>query len=284
MTAELLAELRPVLHRYCARMTGSIADGEDVVQDTLERALATLGTPEAPTTPGELKRWLFRVAHNRAIDRARGAAIRSAAPLEDDHAADHVAADDALAAADAVRAAIARFLELPPVPRSCVIMKDVLGHSLDEIAGYTELSVAAVKAALHRGRARLHELGGDAMREPPAGTPSPTLARYAALFNARDWDGVRAMLAEDVALDVALRIRRTGRRDVGVYFTNYAASFADPARRLVPSWLDGREVLACYRGDQLEHVIVVAVAGVEVAAIRDFYHLPYIARDARFAT
>ena len=34
----LVAEVRPDLHRYCARMTGSIADGEDVVQDTLARA------------------------------------------------------------------------------------------------------------------------------------------------------------------------------------------------------------------------------------------------------
>ena len=36
--ATLVAEIRPELHRYCARMTGSIADGEDVVQDTLARA------------------------------------------------------------------------------------------------------------------------------------------------------------------------------------------------------------------------------------------------------
>jgi DNA-directed RNA polymerase specialized sigma24 family protein len=36
---ELVAELRPELHRYCARLTGSIIDGEDVVQDTLAKAL-----------------------------------------------------------------------------------------------------------------------------------------------------------------------------------------------------------------------------------------------------
>jgi len=283
MTAELLAELRPLLHRYCARMMGSVVDGEDVVQDTLERALATLGTPQAPTTPLELRRWLFRVAHNRAIDLSRAAAVRSGTELDDSQASDEPGADEALAEVDAVRAALGRFLELPAVPRSCVILKDVLGHSLDEIAAHTELSVTAVKAALHRGRARLRELGADATREPAAGAASPVLARYAALFNRRDWDGVRAMLAEDVALDVALRIRRTGRREVGVYFTNYAASFADPARRVVPVWLDGREVLAAYLGDRVEYIIAVTIAGEHVAAIHDFYHLPYIARDARFA-
>jgi len=284
MTAEILAELRPLLHRYCARMMGSVADGEDVVQDTLERALATLGTPQAPTTPTELRRWLFRVAHNRAIDLVRGAAIREADPIDDGHETGAPGADDLLAEADAVRAALARFLELPPVPRSCLILKDVLGHSLEEIAVDTDLSIAAVKAALHRGRAKLRELGDAASREPAAGEPSLVLARYAQLFNARDWDGVRAMLADDVALDVATRIRRTGRRDVGIYFTNYAASFADPTRRVVPVWLDGREVLAAYRGDRIEHVIAITTAGEHVAAIRDFFHLPYITRDARFAS
>src|SRR5262245_18319742 len=61
----LVAEIRPELHRYCARMTGSIADGEDVVQDTLARAYYDLADlKEMPT----LRPWLFRIAHNRAID------------------------------------------------------------------------------------------------------------------------------------------------------------------------------------------------------------------------
>ena len=34
---KLVAEIRPELHRYCARMTGSVIDGEDIVQDTLAR-------------------------------------------------------------------------------------------------------------------------------------------------------------------------------------------------------------------------------------------------------
>ena len=65
--AELLAlagELRPDLHRYCARLMGSVIDGEDVVQDTLIRAFVALqGLEEAPA----LRPWLFRIAHNRAL-------------------------------------------------------------------------------------------------------------------------------------------------------------------------------------------------------------------------
>src|SRR6059036_1840843 len=57
--ATLVAEIRPELHRYCARMTGSIADGEDVVQDTLARAYYEL--PELKELP-PLRPWLFRMA------------------------------------------------------------------------------------------------------------------------------------------------------------------------------------------------------------------------------
>ena len=58
----LAAEVRPELHRYCARLMGSVIDGEDIVQDTLLRALVALQDLEE-TPP--LRPWLFRVAHNR---------------------------------------------------------------------------------------------------------------------------------------------------------------------------------------------------------------------------
>jgi RNA polymerase sigma-70 factor (ECF subfamily) len=71
--------LRPELHRYCARLTGSAFDGEDVVQDTLERAFAALqDLEELPP----LRPWLFRIAHNRAIDLMRSRALRAADPLD----------------------------------------------------------------------------------------------------------------------------------------------------------------------------------------------------------
>ena len=80
--AQLLAlatELRPELHRYCARLMGSVIEGEDVVQDTFTRALVALDElPEA--TP--LRAWLFKIAHNRALDLLRSREVRSAAPME----------------------------------------------------------------------------------------------------------------------------------------------------------------------------------------------------------
>jgi RNA polymerase sigma-70 factor (ECF subfamily) len=311
----LVADLRPELHRYCARMVGSIADGEDIVQETLARAYYAL--PEfpmgrSPNAPGRspsaseamdgrerppeamdsqegpkfppLRPLLFRIAHNRALDYLRryehrmGQSLESAPDMATDDAADP---EDALAREHALRTAVSRFVELAPAQRSCVILKDVLGHSLEEIATLLELSVPAVKAALHRGRVRLRdELANVA--EVTARAASPVVARYAELFNARDWDGVRAMLADDVRLDLVQRSQRAGRRDVGVYFTNY-----DQVTdwRLRPAWLDGVEVLAVYRkpGDERPgYFIELTTIDGGIAVIRDFRYVPYIAREAVF--
>src|SRR5258708_22440135 len=62
---ELMVASRPKLHRYCARMVGSAIDGEDVLQDALIKAVESfasagpIGNPEG---------WLFRIAHNTALD------------------------------------------------------------------------------------------------------------------------------------------------------------------------------------------------------------------------
>jgi RNA polymerase sigma factor (sigma-70 family) len=275
---ELVAEIRPELHRYCARMVGSIADGEDVVQDALARAYYAL--PEMETMP-TLRAWLFRIAHHRALDHLKRYDVRMREPLDSEREDASAAPDpdDAFAQEEATRAAITRFVDLAPAPRSAVVLKDVLGHSLEEIANLLDLTLPAVKAALHRGRARLRE-SKPATREAPR-VASPLVARYAALFNARDWDGVRALLAEDVRLDLVSRLRRAGKVNVGNYFSNYDR-FHD--WHLVPAWLDGREVIAVYRdaqAEQLAYFIEIAQASDGVIAIRDFRYVPYIAREAR---
>jgi hypothetical protein len=85
---------------------------------------------------------------------------------------------------------------------------DVLGYSLEEIAAIVQSTVPAVKASLHRGPVRLRELA-----EEPEDAPVPTLApperalllAYIDRFNARDFDAIRAMLAEEVRLDLVAR-------------------------------------------------------------------------------
>ena len=121
--AELLAlaeKLRPELHRYCARLMGSVIDGEDVVQDTFARAFAALNQLEEDQP---IRAWLFRIAHNRALDLLRSRAIRAAEPIE---AADAVADPESpdpvevMMRREAVETAVSRFVELPTAQRSVV--------------------------------------------------------------------------------------------------------------------------------------------------------------------
>src|SRR5262249_29962352 len=78
---ELFERLRPKLHRYCARMTGSVIDGEDVVQEALVKALEAL--PAAGTLANP-EGWLFRIAHNAALDFLRRRARQEATFADDE--------------------------------------------------------------------------------------------------------------------------------------------------------------------------------------------------------
>jgi RNA polymerase sigma factor (sigma-70 family) len=281
--AQLLAlagELRPELHRYCARLMGSVIEGEDVVQDTFARAFDALGElqEDAP-----LRAWLFRIAHNRALDLLRSRAIRAAEPIEAAHeVADREIPDpmEVLMRREAVETAVSRFVELPTVQRSVVILKDVLDQSLEEIAAMLDLTVNAVKAHLARGRARLKAINAQAPTLPAPRPPSPTVARYVGLFNRRDWDGLRALLADDVRLIQSTYPLRAGAADVGMFFGIYASS--DPVR-LAPAWLDGREVIAVYedpRAVKPSYLMWLEWTDGRISFIRDYRYVRYVVDDA----
>ncbi len=202
---ETISPLRPRLHRYCARMVGSITDGEDVVQDALFRAYRNLETwdENRPLTP-----WLFRIAHHQCIDFLRGRGVR----LEAEAA---VAEPDLIDPGDPVGPALGPAIEhlvsnLPPKERACVLLKDVFEYSLDEIASLVDSTVGGVKAALNRGRSKLESLR-DVPLAPRASTPADRqiLQLYVDRFNNRDWDGVRDLITADARLLVADRYSGT---------------------------------------------------------------------------
>jgi RNA polymerase sigma-70 factor (ECF subfamily) len=289
--AELVAlagELRPELHRYCARLMGSVIDGEDVVQDTLARALAALqdfekqGLEEMPP----LRPWLFRIAHNRALDLLRGRAVRMTEPIEAaSDVADQGNADpvEMLMRQEAVKTAVSRFAELPTIQRSVVILKDVLDEPLKEIAALLDLTVDAVKAHLARGRARLRQINAQAVPILDARPVSAAVARYVALFNAGDWDGLRALLADDVKLNQATYPLRVGAADVGMFFTIYAKF---EGVWLAPAWLEGREVIAVFedRGNpKPSYFMWLEWRDGRISFIRDYRYVRYVVADAELA-
>jgi len=267
----LVAEVRPELHRYGARLTGSVIEGEDIVQETLAKAFYAMSL-SADLPP--LRPWLFKIAHNTAVDFLRSHGRKqteSRAELDD--IAGYDEAPDPLV----VRAALARFLALPLTQRSAVILKDVLGHSLEETAETMETTVMAVKAALVRGRASLRA-EPDAPAELDA-VARRDLSRYAELFNARDWDAVRALIGTDCRLDLVSKSQRRGKQ-VAMYFSNYETQ--DVALRVVR--LEGKPALAAYvaGAGQPTYFILVEWERGQVSSIRDFRYVPYIAQDDLF--
>src|SRR3954453_18740545 len=155
----LVEELRPELHRYCARMIGSVVDAEDVVQEALAKAYAALPS----TSVVNMRGWLFRIAHNKAVDHLRRVRHEQLEYL--DEAALLAEPDPQPEEQEMVAVALSLFLKLAPKQRSCVILKDVMGYSLAEISELLDATIPEIKAALHRGRVRLRELSGSVNEE-----------------------------------------------------------------------------------------------------------------------
>src|SRR5213592_925833 len=156
---ETISSLRPSLHRYCARMTGSVMDGEDVVQEALFEAYRKLDKFDESRP---LKPWLFRIAHNRCIDFLRRRGVRDEAEAA---AATPEGVSPAAPATLGVGKAVEHLVaSLPPKERASVLLKDVFDYSLEEIAELVDTTVGGVKAALNRGRTKL--------ASSPASSPS----------------------------------------------------------------------------------------------------------------
>jgi RNA polymerase sigma-70 factor (ECF subfamily) len=271
-----LGELRPKLHRYCARMTGSVVDGEDVVQDALMKAINAL--PKVGPI-ADLDGWLFRIAHNAALDflrrRRRYEAIHCKEGSEMIAALVNPAPDP-----QASEASLRTFMRLPSTQRSCVILMDVLGYSLDEIGKVTGTSIPGVKAALNRGRRRLRELAKapEDLSIPALAEPERSLlAKYVDRFNARDFDAIRDMLADEVRLELVNRTRMKGRGEVGKYFHNYADV---DDWHFAPGLVDRRPALLVYDprdpSGAPAYFVLLQWAGDKLTNIRDFRHAQYV--------
>jgi RNA polymerase sigma factor (sigma-70 family) len=270
----LVEGVRPELHRYCARLTGSVIEGEDIVQDALAKAFYALSL-SADVPP--LRPWLFRIAHNAAIDFLKSHGTRYTDVQAD---IEELAGFEDRPDPAVVRAALARFLALPVTQRSAVILKDVLGHSLGETAETMGTTIMAVKAALVRGRGTLAQQERAEVAIATSATRA-RLDRYASRFNARDWDGVRALVSDDCRLDLVSKSQRRGKQ-VGAYFSRYEKE--NVALRVVR--LEGRLACAAYvaGAERPAYFILLEFADDRVTSIRDFRYVSYIAAEAEFET
>jgi RNA polymerase sigma-70 factor (ECF subfamily) len=257
---QTITHLRPRLHRYCARMTGSAMDGEDVMQEALFEAYRKLDSFDDSRALGP---WLFRIAHNRCIDFLRRRDVRQEAEAV-------VAQPDSVQPIDPLGRSLDRAVErlvinLPPKERACILLKDVFDYSLEEIAELVGSTVGGVKAALNRGRGKLAALH----ESPPTARPRPSpetlrlLQAYVDRFNRRDWDGVRQLTSADARLCVADCF--AGRLIDSPYFVEYE-------RPIIP-WrmqlgeVDGETVIIIMR-DEADGLTPFSVIRLDVARHR----------------
>lgn len=270
--------LRPALHRFCSRMCGSVLDGEDVVQETLAQAFYHLPTLREPE---RLEPWLFRIAHHKCVDflRRERRTREDTVPFEEEHAPVVTADDDR--DDEPVSGALAAMVGvLPPKERACVLLKDVLGYSLEEVAGIADSTLGGTKSALHRGRAKLRALQERPTRAELDREQRRLLRAYVERFNARDWDGLRQLIRADATLEV---VGASPGADSGTYFGNYAALSWE--WRLSLALVDGEPTIVHWRridGAWTPHAAVrLWWSEGRVVRIRDYVHVPYLLRDSR---
>ncbi|MFJ7356404.1 sigma-70 family RNA polymerase sigma factor [Phyllobacterium sp. NPDC097923] len=266
-----LKALRPRLHRYCARMTGSSVDGEDVLQDTLIKALRAR---TEGTIVENLEAWLFRIAHNTSLDFLRQRSRSNVVSLTED------LADATMPESDIVAVGFQTFLRLPELQRCAVILKDVLGHSVEEIAAIAGSTPAAAKSALQRGRVALRQLA-----QAPEDTRLPLMSdpdrrkitAYVHLFRSGDFDAIRAMLADDVKLDLVNRLEWKGRDKIGLYFTRYAE---ETKWRFAFGAVEGQPAMLVFDStgpmDRPAHFVLIGWSDSRIVEIRDFLFAPYV--------
>jgi RNA polymerase sigma-70 factor (ECF subfamily) len=269
---ETITHLRPSLHRYCSRMTGSVMDGEDVVQEALFQAYRKLDTfdDDRPLTP-----WLFRIAHNRCIDFLRRREVRQEAETAAVEPDSVLPAEPHGPVLD--RAVEHLVLALPPKERACVLLKDVFDYSLEETAELVDSTVGGVKAALNRGRSKLASLP-EPSKSPGATNPavSRLLHLYVERFNRRDWDGLRELIAADARLLVADRFE--GPLADAPYFDRYERQ--PVAWRMAVGEADGEPVVVALRQDNGKwipsSIVRVRLTDHLITGVVDYRHCAWV--------
>ena len=270
-----VASIRPELHRFCARMTGSVLDGEDVVQEVLVQGFYKLPSLQDVR---RLRPWLFRIAHNRCIDRfrrQRGMDVPIDEAIESE-------LDDSLEPEARVRVgeAFATLVtSLPPKERASVVLKDVLDYPLSDIAEIVGSTLGGVKAALHRGRAKLAELEHGGTERAMAPREKVLVQAYLDRFNQRDWEGVIELVRSDARLELVDRIEGNA---VEIMKSKYCSNYANlPWKwKLEIARVDGEEMIVHYEqtdeGWEPHAGMRLFWRDARVAGVQDYIHVEYL--------
>lgn len=167
-TKDAIAAEIPALRRYARGLLGDAVAADDLVQDTIERALDRWHLWRPLGLGGGLRAWLFTILHNlhvnQARGRARGAQLADIDPDTRTHPTATASADSGLALRDLRRA-----LDLLPLEqRQVLLLVAVEGLAYRDIARILDVPQGTVMSRLSRARERLRRLldGEEAMTPP----------------------------------------------------------------------------------------------------------------------
>jgi RNA polymerase sigma-70 factor (ECF subfamily) len=284
---------RPELLAHCYRMLGSLVDAEDAVQETFVRAWRSFGSFEARSSE---RTWLYRISTNTCLTalqhHSRRVLPSGLGAPSDDPSAPPGSADPAVAwlqpipdtmlspdandpativaTRDSVRLALIASLQyLPSRQRAVLILRDVLAWPAAEVAELLDMSVAAVKSALQRARARLAQVGPIADHIPKLTEPEhrELLNRYLAAFQNADAAALEQLLRKDATLEAPpLRTWYAGIKFCMPYMATHV--LGSPGHwRMLPTSANGQPAVAAYHrgsdGAYLPYGIVVLTVTAE---------------------
>jgi RNA polymerase sigma-70 factor, ECF subfamily len=265
---DLTAPHRRELLAHCYRMSGSLHDAEDLVQETLLRAWRAYGTYDPARA--SMRTWLYRIATNACLSALKGRARRPlpsnlVAPLDDPLAPMTMGtevpwlqplpadpADVAVARGSLRLAFVAAMQLLPARQRAILILRDVLDWSAAEVADALDTTPAAVNSGLQRARTRLGKSG---LREDEVGEPSGVKDRavideYVTAFTNADLGALRRLLVADAVLEMPPVLNWYVGRDAYVRFIARSYAMRGIDWRMLPITANGQPAVAAYvRGD-----------------------------------
>ncbi len=161
MTWDLFHEqvfpIRHKLYRFALRITGSVHEAEDVVQEVLEKVWKT--APEQVGNIQNWEAWCMTLTRNRSLDKTRSQTLRRSAPLDGvaERSSDSATPAQAAERNDLVNRVKMMMQQLPEKQRLVMHLRDIEELSYDEIAESLGISLDQVKVNLHRARKSIRE-------------------------------------------------------------------------------------------------------------------------------
>jgi RNA polymerase sigma-70 factor (ECF subfamily) len=291
---ELVEPYRRELHLHCYRMLGSLADAEDLLQETLLAAWRGLAGFAGRSS---IRAWLYRIATNRCLNALRDSRRRAPSepvPPFDPPAPSRRSAvtwlqpyPDALLeqAGPAARylaretvelAFVAALQELPPRQVAALLLCDVLGFTTAEVAPMLDTTANAVKGALQRARASVTR-HRDPVAHRPADEARELAQTFARAFTEDDVDGVIDLLTDDAWLAMPPAPHEYhGLAAIRAFLSSSAGWRAGRRFRLVPTGANAQPAYGCYLADDqgtpagFVGVLVLTQRGGRVAGITRF--------------